>query len=463
MNDEITSERDLVMDKSPRTSTTSTTNSNSNNNSNNSNNSNNNNQTEMKPHVRVKWPRAGREKEIGDILFWPRFDQLIAYTHWAVYIGRRKPTPKGFKEHEDFPEAVAHLWGASDSKDRSMSNDAVVIYSELSEVNDAKDAPEPFCGNYRYDSFYTPMRSKQILHRAFVALEHKFYEREFGGYSVIGNNCEHFATWARYGFQHSDQVGDMFTNGLTAIGFAFMGPPGLVLGSIAGNIAQTETRKARREKNYILDEAIMKTTSYEEEDENGENREESNGNNSTHNNINNLYEKLDEEATHDYSDDKEVDWTIDCLVDYVELSNIQFSEEKHERYEKVEKYKDDNAPLRIHFRAAATNNTTTTNKNKQKNIIDVDSRGEVRFGGEARAEPENDLKELAKDLGKIGLNVCKGMFNFSVAIAQETIEAGKRRREQREKLEREALIALENVVVPTDAVNVDVAVVTDPS
>ena len=161
-----------------------------------------------------------------------------------------------FVENESFPEAVVHLWGAADAKDRSMSKDAAVIYSELSEVNCEKDAPRPFCGNYKFDSLYTPMRPSQILHRTFVALEHKFYENEFGGYSVTLNNCEHFATWARYGFQHSSQVGDVLTTGLSALGTFMMGPPGLALGYIAGNLVQDETRKARRHKNNRLDEAI---------------------------------------------------------------------------------------------------------------------------------------------------------------------------------------------------------------
>ena len=55
-----------------------------------------------------------------------------------------------FVENDNFPEAVVHLWGAADAEDRSMSHDAVVIYSELSEVNCEK-TPKPFCGNYKYD------------------------------------------------------------------------------------------------------------------------------------------------------------------------------------------------------------------------------------------------------------------------------------------------------------------------
>jgi len=109
-------------------------------------------QEETKPFERIEWPRPNKTKQPGDILYWPRTDQPIAYTHWAVYIGRRKPMGNKFVENESFPEAVVHLWGEADAKDRSMSNDAAVIYSELSEVNCEKDAPRPFCGNYKYNS-----------------------------------------------------------------------------------------------------------------------------------------------------------------------------------------------------------------------------------------------------------------------------------------------------------------------
>ena len=404
---------------------------------------------ETKPFERIEWPRPNKTKQPGDILYWPRTDQPIAYTHWAVYIGRRKPMGNKFVENESFPEAVVHLWGAADAKDRSMSKDAAVIYSELSEVNCEKDAPRPFDGNYKYDSLYTPMRPSQILHRTFVALEHKFYENEFGGYSVTLNNCEHFATWARYGFQHSSQVGDVLTTGLSALGTFMMGPPGLALGYIAGNLVQDETRKARRHKNNQLDEAIR--SSYRNEKKQmkpGITAGDKEGESST------IYEILDEEATHDFSDEKEVDWTVDCLLDYVETSNVQFSQEKHDNYEQHDKHRDDNRPFRVSLKAADENSALYKDRNSsagQTNIIDVDSRGEVRLGGKAQPKPETDLKELAKDLGKIGKEVGKGMLSMLGWVAHEALEGAKKRQEARVKREKEALEKLEKLKLPSSS------------
>ena len=427
-------------------------------------------QEETKPFERIEWPRPNKTKQPGDILFWPRTDQPIAYTHWAVYIGRRKPMGNKFVENESFPEAVVHLWGEADAKDRSMSNDAAVIYSELSEVNCEKDAPRPFCGNYKYDSLYTPMRPSQILHRTFVALEHKFYENEFGGYSVTLNNCEHFATWARYGFQHSSQVGDYLSAGLSALGAFMMGPPGLALGCIAGNFVQDGTRKARRHKNNRLDEAIrssyrdfylngksnatgdesaMTTTGNEEKKmKPGTTAEDKEGESST------IYEILDEESTHDFSDESEVDWTVDCLLDYVETSNVQFSQEKHDKYEQHEKHRDDNRPFRVSLKAADENSALYKDRKSsagQTNIIDVDSRGEVRLGGKAQPKPETDLKELAKDLGKLGKEVGKGMLSLLGSVANDLAEASKKRQEAKEKREKEALEKLEKLKVPSSS------------
>ena len=425
-------------------------------------------QKETKTHEWIEWPRPNKTKRAGDILFWPRNNMKpITYTHWAVYIGRRKPVGNTFVENDNFPEAVVHLWGAADAEDRSMSHDAVVIYSELSEVNCEKDAPRPFCGNYKYDSMYTPMRPSQILHRAFVALEHKFYENEFGGYSVVHNNCEHFATWARYGFQHSAQIGDAFTEVLPAALGLLGGPPGLALGVMANKMLQEGTMKARRHKNNRLDETIKSSyrefhlnnssgkkddNAAEKEKKKTKTREEEGKEEAT------IYEILDEESTHDFSDEKEVDWTVDCLIDYVETSNVQFSQEKHDKYEKHDKHIDDDRPFRVTLKAADENSALYKDRmsgSGQTNVVDIDSRGEIRLGGPASSKPESDLKELAKDLGKIGKEVGKGMLSMLGWAAHEALEAAKKRREAKEKREKEALEKLESLKVPSSLPSTD--------
>jgi len=249
-----------------------------------------------------------------------------------------------------------------------------------------------------------------------------------------------------------------------------MGPPGLALGCIAGNFVQDGTRKARRHKNNRLDEAIrssyrdfhlngkknatgdesaMTTTGNEEKQmKPGTTAEDKEGESST------IYEILDEESTHDFSDEKEVDWTVDCLLDYVETSNVQFSQEKHDKYEQHDKHRDDNRPFRVSLKAADENSALYKDRKSsagQTNIIDVDSRGEVRLGGKAQPKPETDLKELAKDLGKIGKEVGKGMLSMLGWVVNDLAEASKKRQEAKEKREKEALEKLEKLKLPSSS------------
>ena len=200
------------------------------------------------------WPAFGKPRVPGDILFWPRDDQRvlgipIKFTHWAVYVGRRKLAPcrtrwmVGVCETtgDVLPESVVHLWGAADSAARDTSADAVVVLNRLSELGGA-----PYDGNLAYDDAHTPRRPEQILSRVLVSLgEKKTYETRFGSYNVLGNNCEHFATWCRYGVNRSDQIGDavkFIGAGLGAVG---LGAPGALIGGYAANELIRSTYKTR--------------------------------------------------------------------------------------------------------------------------------------------------------------------------------------------------------------------------
>ena len=200
------------------------------------------------------WPAFGKPRVPGDILFWPRDDQRvlgipIKFTHWAVYVGRRKLAPcrtrwmVGVCETtgDVIPESVVHLWGAADAAARDTSADAVVVLNRLSELGGA-----PYDGNLAYDDAHTPRRPEQILSRVLVSLgEKKTYETRFGSYHVLGNNCEHFATWCRYGVNRSDQIGDavkFIGAGLGAVG---LGAPGALIGGYAANELIRSTYKTR--------------------------------------------------------------------------------------------------------------------------------------------------------------------------------------------------------------------------
>jgi hypothetical protein len=112
----------------------------------------------------------------------------------------------------------------------------------------------------------------------------KLYETRFGKYHVVGNNCEHFATWSRYGVNRSDQIGDAVKwigAGLGAVG---LGAPGALIGGYAADSFVRSTHLSRR--NEI----------FEKESE--------------------LFENTD--GCEFADDDKEVDWVVECLVRCVE-------------------------------------------------------------------------------------------------------------------------------------------------
>ena len=200
----------------------------------------------LRNHV---WPALGKRRTPGDILYWPRDDQVVPFTHWAVYIGRRKLAPHGQSWMVDrcevtgaeLPEAVVHLWGAADSSTRDISRDAVVVYNRVDEVGGT-----PYDGNLEYDARHTPMKPAHILDRCLRALSHKVYEARFGGYHVLGNNCEHFATWARYGWNQSAQVNGATWAGAVGLGTLIGGPIGGMFGYALHGIASKEIGSLRR-------------------------------------------------------------------------------------------------------------------------------------------------------------------------------------------------------------------------
>jgi len=124
------------------------------------------------------WPAFGKPRVPGDILFWPRDDQRvlgipIKFTHWAVYVGRRKLARCCTRWEVELcettgsviPESVVHLWGAADSNTRDTSADAVVVHNRLDELGGV-----PYDGNLEYDKRHTPRRPEQILRRVLVSL-----------------------------------------------------------------------------------------------------------------------------------------------------------------------------------------------------------------------------------------------------------------------------------------------------
>ena len=244
------------------------------------------------------WPAFGKPRTPGDILFWPRQDKIVRFTHWAVYVGRRALAPDGERwmtdacerTGEPLPEAVVHLWGAPDSASRDMSTDAVVVHTPLAEVGGT-----PYDGSLEYDAEHTPRRPDQILDRVLHALAHKLYENRFGGYHVGANNCEHFCTWARYGLNRSAQIGNALQYGISGLAALSLGA---VAGVPAGMFAYSEVGKLMKE-NYAR-----------------------------------RRREVHEKESHFFpaeDDDEEIDWVVDCLVTHVEDDELKLESEKAAR------------------------------------------------------------------------------------------------------------------------------------
>ena len=164
------------------------------------------------------WPRRGRGKRPGDMLFWHRIARQyfdVQFTHWAVYVGRvgvfdeNLGVWRWIREGDDFEravECVVHLWGAPDAdedegRNRDMDENASCVLTPLADVG-----PDPRCGNAKYDAMFPPLRIAEIVDRCRLAVDQAFYEGRYGEYCVRANNCEHFSTWARYGKRISEQI-----------------------------------------------------------------------------------------------------------------------------------------------------------------------------------------------------------------------------------------------------------------
>ena len=242
--------------------------------------------------------RVRQAAHARDILFWPRQDKIVRFTHWAVYVGRRAPAPDGERwmtdacerTGEPLPEAVVHLWGAPDSASRDMSTDAVVVHTPLAEVGGT-----PYDGSLEYDAEHTPRRPDQILDRVLHALAHKLYENRFGGYHVGANNCEHFCTWARYGLNRSARIGNALQYGISGLAALVLGA---VAGVPAGMFAYSEVGKLMKE-NY----ARRRREVHEKESH--------------------FFPAEDDEG--------EIDWVVDCLVTHVEDDELKLESEKAAR------------------------------------------------------------------------------------------------------------------------------------
>jgi len=139
-----------------------------------------------------------RQMKPGDLIEIPRGN----YSHYAVCVGGGD---------------LVHLTGGNDGIDASNIFN-LSLGASGRELNKARVCRNNFwevVGNsaakidYRKDMRESPLSTDQIIRNALSRIGEE-------GYNLIWKNCEHFATWCRYGVEFSEQIE-------TAITWAAMG------------------------------------------------------------------------------------------------------------------------------------------------------------------------------------------------------------------------------------------------
>lgn len=112
----------------------------------------------------------------GDIVFVDR----VFYKHYGVYIGNN---------------SVVHFSGGDDGE--LSASKACILKTSLEKFSKGEKVQIENRKNQQYKSF----SQKETVMRAVNAIG-----SEKGKYSLIWNNCEHFANWCKYGEKRSVQV-----------------------------------------------------------------------------------------------------------------------------------------------------------------------------------------------------------------------------------------------------------------
>ncbi|KAK7095351.1 phospholipase A and acyltransferase 3-like [Littorina saxatilis] len=141
--------------------------------------------------------------EVGDLIQFPRG----IYSHWAVYIGEGEVAHLAGEEDDGINGKLdsTHLFTVSG---RSFQK-ACVKVDRFVEVAGRTKAVR----NNSKDKKFTPLPPDCIVGNALTRLGQV-------GYNVLYQNCEHFASWCRYGEGKSDQADKVLTglSVVTAIG-----------------------------------------------------------------------------------------------------------------------------------------------------------------------------------------------------------------------------------------------------
>ncbi|XP_035699314.1 phospholipase A and acyltransferase 3-like [Branchiostoma floridae] len=165
--------------------------------------------------------------EPGDLLEFPR----SSYSHWAVYVGGRR---------------VIHLSGENDGISDGLGNPAKGASISGKMFEKAQIMEDLFwdvvgdsmvkINNYQDRSKAVPS-GDEIVDRARSRLGET-------GYNVLWKNCEHFATWCRYGVEQSQQVND--TLWYLGVGAAVTAGTALLVSAMFGDTQKEKKQTSRR-------------------------------------------------------------------------------------------------------------------------------------------------------------------------------------------------------------------------
>ncbi|PVD21567.1 hypothetical protein C0Q70_17365 [Pomacea canaliculata] len=137
----------------------------------------------------------------GDLIEFPRG----VYSHWAVYIGNEDVIHLAGDDNDGINAEMhsAHLTSFSGQ----CFEKAVIRQDNFFDVAGLSKAKR----NNDRDGKKQPLPRSQIVKNAKSRLDEV-------GFNVLNRNCQHFATWCRYGVASSDQVDFLLVATVLSVG-----------------------------------------------------------------------------------------------------------------------------------------------------------------------------------------------------------------------------------------------------
>ncbi|KAL3870918.1 hypothetical protein ACJMK2_038946 [Sinanodonta woodiana] len=187
------------------------------------------------------------ELNVGDTIEFPRG----CYSHWAVYIGDEKVVHltgddnDGINGNFDSGNLFTICGRRFNKAYVKVDNFWDVVLGCQARINKSKDK------NMR------PLAEEDIVQRAMSKLGEI-------GYNVMWCNCEHFASWCRYGKEKSEQVEKALT--WAAVGASALAALGILIGSARSRTKTQESDEKNPEPQMIpCDPLVSQELNYSKE------------------------------------------------------------------------------------------------------------------------------------------------------------------------------------------------------